>query len=281
MLVCFRNLVTGGADQLADRGIAVCFCRDQGHVAGCGVVIHIRQPVAVGEMTAGTTQRFGGFIHFVNECLVAASHVFSDLLRNGIGAFIGGFQHHGIQALLQGQCFPHVPGDAGAFCLVDRVLGKLHGFLQTLTICHSHVSSQDLGNACRISSGVSVFAVQKGAGIKIHHHRAFGIQFGRVHAGSRPAGRPGSVPGDPVQLLIRVNILLLFLARGASGRSCRGLAIGYGLCRQRAHAADCDHCSRSHRRPSGHFFPHNLSMNPQMRCSGQPCPQAAYLYFHL
>lgn len=132
------------------------FPGNERHVVGGGIMVVAGKSVGIYKMGAGASQLCRPLVHQLRKSFRGSGYLF----RNGVGTFVGGFQHDGIETFLYGQNLAFVSCNVAAviFNGIYCIVGKGHFLTQVQMLqCQQH--GHNLGNAGRIHLLIDIFAV--------------------------------------------------------------------------------------------------------------------------
>ena len=161
-------------EKLVRDGLAV----DDGHVAGGGVVVVVRQAVGVGKVRAGAAELGGQGVHLLHKGLDRAAYVLGD----DIAGLVCGGEQRAVEQVLERH---RLPGDyAGGAAVVHHALKAAlagrdavgEGEFAALYGLDGDENGHDLRQRGGVGLGIRVLFIKDAAGGGVHQHGA-----GRVY----------------------------------------------------------------------------------------------------
>ena len=164
------DTVGSSLTDFAESRVIVCRLCDQRHIMCCRIMILVRKTVWVGKMRVRTSQGSCFLIHQFHERLHTAAYMF----RHSDTHFIGGFEHHTVQAILHGQVFSQPDTDIGTalFDAINSICREGY-FLRRTRMFNRDQRSKNLGDTGRILCCIHIFGIQESPAVEIHHHGRF------------------------------------------------------------------------------------------------------------
>ena len=221
VFVGWRDLIAPGPDHLANGLVLIGFSGNQGQVIGAGIVLIIVQAAGIDKMRIDAAQLLRPVVHGLNECIVISPHISAHMLRDRVGALIGGGEQHPVESLLHAHLLPHISGNVGAVGLVleNRVRGKGDGLVE-LAVLQGQQSRHQLGRRGRIAGRLILLAIKDLSAVQIH-------EDGGRRLDLRLLG-----PGRRCRLFLRINALWQGeLSRGQKKSRCQNQNFP-AVCRQ-------------------------------------------------
>ncbi len=166
-----------GAVDLPEGGILDGILQDLRHVGAAGVVLRVIEARGIHKVGIRAADGGGLLIHELCKGGIGAG----DILRQGIGAVVGGMQQERIEAVPDGQLVSgHGADDRGVGVQigVGGRKGEGHHVIQLGDVLQHYNGGQHLGDGGRIVGVVLVLSVEHGAGIRVNEDGALGLDVG-------------------------------------------------------------------------------------------------------